>query len=104
MQPQGIVVITKITAGSKGIFSPLLPTQIGFFLLGHYLLFFGGFSAWLKGRTYELNPPYLKIVLETINDANTMETMDISLIRILSEGPDVSLKGSPTVSPTILAL
>lgn len=31
----------------------------------------------------------------------TMLTIDMSLIRMLSEGPEVSLNGSPTVSPTI---
>lgn len=40
----------------------------------------------------------------TVNPAITIETIDISLIRILSEGPEVSLKGSPTVSPTTVAL
>src|SRR5574344_1446427 len=30
--------------------------------------------------------------------------MDINLIKILSDGPDVSLNGSPTVSPTTVAL
>ena len=34
------------------------------------------------------------------NGANTNDTIVISLIRILIEGPDVSLNGSPTVSPT----
>jgi hypothetical protein len=34
----------------------------------------------------------------------TSETTDISLIKIFNEGPDVSLKGSPTVSPTTAAL
>lgn len=33
----------------------------------------------------------------------TMETIDMSLMRMLSEGPLVSLKGSPTVSPTMVA-
>ena len=33
----------------------------------------------------------------------TMETMDMSLMRMLREGPEVSLKGSPTVSPTTVA-
>ena len=33
-----------------------------------------------------------------------METIDSSLIRMLMEGPEVSLKGSPTVSPTTPAL
>ena len=32
--------------------------------------------------------------------ATVSETMDMSLMRMLSAGPDVSLKGSPTVSPT----
>ena len=36
--------------------------------------------------------------------AITMETMAISFSRILSEGPAVSLNGSPTVSPTTAAL
>src|SRR5574344_2406243 len=43
--------------------------------------------------------PYL-----TITPAKTTLTIDISLIRMLSEGPAVSLKGSPTVSPTTPAL
>jgi hypothetical protein len=43
-------------------------------------------------------------VLAIIKDAKTIDTIDINLIRILSEGPEVSLKGSPTVSPTMLAL
>merc|ERR1712072_952490 len=36
--------------------------------------------------------------------ARVREMMDMSLIRMLSAGPDVSLKGSPTVSPTMQAL
>lgn len=40
----------------------------------------------------------------TISDAKTMEAIESSLIRILMEGPAVSLKGSPTVSPTTAAL
>merc|ERR1719247_1092424 len=35
--------------------------------------------------------------------AITREMTDMSLIRMLSAGPDVSLKGSPTVSPTTVA-
>ena len=38
-----------------------------------------------------------------MNAANTRDTIDISLIRILSDGPEVSLNGSPTVSPMTLA-
>ena len=40
----------------------------------------------------------------TVSPAITMLTIDMSLMRMLSEGPDVSLKGSPTVSPTMVAL
>lgn len=40
----------------------------------------------------------------TVSPAITIETIDISLIRMLSDGPEVSLKGSPTVSPTTVAL
>ncbi len=36
--------------------------------------------------------------------ANTNETIDISLIRIFMDGPEVSLNGSPTVSPVTEAL
>ena len=36
-------------------------------------------------------------------EANTRDTTVISLIRMLMEGPEVSLKGSPTVSPTTAA-
>ncbi len=43
-------------------------------------------------------PPYcLK------NPPNTNDVMADSLMRILREGPDVSLSGSPTVSPMIAA-
>ena len=40
----------------------------------------------------------------TVSPAITMETMLISLMRMFNDGPDVSLNGSPTVSPTIVAL
>ena len=36
--------------------------------------------------------------------ANTKDLTGMSLIRILSEGPEVSLRGSPIVSPTKAAL
>lgn len=36
--------------------------------------------------------------------AKTTATMVISLMSMLIEGPEVSLKGSPTVSPTTAAL
>ncbi len=38
-----------------------------------------------------------------IRPENKMETIERSLIRILMEGPEVSLKGSPTVSLTTAA-
>ena len=41
---------------------------------------------------------------KTTSAAKTMETIDSSLIRMLMDGPEVSLKGSPTVSPTTAAL
>src|SRR5699024_5891463 len=40
----------------------------------------------------------------TISPENTMDTVDTSWMRMFSEGPEVSLKGSPTVSPTTAAL
>jgi len=39
-----------------------------------------------------------------INGAITRETTAINLIRIFKDGPEVSLNGSPTVSPTTAAL
>ena len=41
---------------------------------------------------------------QTSSGAITKETIDISLIRIFIDGPEVSLNGSPTVSPTTPAL
>ena len=40
----------------------------------------------------------------TVSPAITILTIDISFISILSDGPLVSLNGSPTVSPTMVAL
>ena len=39
-----------------------------------------------------------------VRPAITMLTIDMSLMRMLRLGPEVSLKGSPTVSPTTVAL
>ncbi len=47
---------------------------------------------------------YYKIEKFTTIAANTMETMERSFIRMLIAGPEVSLNGSPTVSPTTAAL
>ena len=43
----------------------------------------------------------LKVI---IKPENTIETVEHSLIRMFKEGPEVSLNGSPTVSPTTAAL
>ena len=40
----------------------------------------------------------------TVSPAITIDTIDISFMRMLSDGPLVSLNGSPTVSPTTVAL
>merc|ERR1719231_1754899 len=40
----------------------------------------------------------------TKNGAKTSEMIAISFMRMLSAGPDVSLSGSPTVSPVTAAL
>ncbi len=45
-----------------------------------------------------------KMLKATVSPASTTETIDISLISILRAGPEVSLNGSPTVSPTTVAL
>jgi|GEM_PF-5888485 len=39
-----------------------------------------------------------------LSETNKSDNIDINLIKILSDGPDVSLNGSPTVSPTTAAL
>ena len=38
------------------------------------------------------------------NGANVRETMVMRLMRMFMDGPEVSLNGSPTVSPTTAAL
>ena len=71
-----------------------------FFLLyqGFYRILYSRFLS-SRFRLYTINPP-----TATNNGANTTATIVISLINILIEGPEVSLKGSPTVSPTTAAL
>jgi hypothetical protein len=39
-----------------------------------------------------------------IMDAMINDTIEVSLIRMFMDGPEVSLKGSPTVSPITVAL
>lgn len=55
-------------------------------------------------RDVRVRSVYLIIDSVTMTDENTMDTIDISLISMLSDGPEVSLNGSPTVSPTTPAL
>ena len=61
-----------------------------------------------KGCPFSGRPQFLEFYLNNvfliINEAKTIETMDISLIKIFKLGPEVSLNGSPTVSPTTVAL
>jgi hypothetical protein len=63
-----------------------------------------GRSQRERPLSYYANCPYLKKLFAIMNDANTIDTMDISLIKMFKLGPEVSLKGSPTVSPTTPAL
>ena len=44
-----------------------------------------------------------RLPIDRNSGANTSDTTVISLIRMLMDGPDVSLNGSPTVSPTTAA-
>ena len=64
----------------------------------HGRAFFGS-----EGRRSYMNfsrmPPYC-----TKNGTKTSDRMADNLIRIFSDGPDVSFRGSPTVSPTTAAL
>ena len=57
----------------------------------------------IVGRGTRINEEFNKLYF-TIKPAKTMETMVKSLIRMLTDGPEVSLNGSPTVSPTTAAL
>jgi len=52
-------------------------------------------------RAYQNRPAPLLIIMKM--GANTRDTTVISLIRMLMDGPEVSLNGSPTVSPTMAA-
>ena len=54
--------------------------------------------AWTARAAYSLSE------LATMNSAKTIDTIDTSLINMFSDGPAVSLNGSPTVSPTTAAL
>ena len=69
------------------------PTRLNFIAILHY--------AFCTLHYIKKPCPALIIINK---GANTRATTDISLIRMLIEGPAVSLKGSPTVSPTTDAL
>ena len=56
----------------------------------------GLFHIWIYSTFMRLNA--------MIRPANTMETVEQSLMRMFRDGPEVSLNGSPTVSPTTAAL
>ncbi len=62
-------------------------------------------SFFRNGRVcfYQPNKP-APLLMRTNSGAKTSETIVMSLMRMLIEGPDVSLNGSPTVSPTTAAL
>ena len=60
-------------------------------------LYCRGISLFFVLYSYHYN-------MAMVSPAITMLTIDISLMRMLSDGPEVSLKGSPTVSPTMVAL
>ena len=68
------------------------------------------FTAALSFSLFKLFTPKIHVVPSRVTDqkreklttraANTMDTIERSFMRILMAGPEVSLKGSPTVSPT----
>lgn len=61
-----------------------------------------------KGRSSAAPGQFVEVKgycpIPKIYGAITSETIDISLIRMFIDGPEVSLKGSPTVSPVTDAL
>ena len=66
-------------------------------------------NQWLHSQTngYTVKPMAIQSnqwLYNQINGAITSDTTDISFIKIFNDGPDVSLNGSPTVSPTTAAL
>lgn len=50
------------------------------------------------------SPPPVHQTIYTKAEAKISDTIVITLMRMFMEGPAVSLKGSPTVSPTTAAL
>lgn len=50
------------------------------------------------------NTLFVFVLVFYVYETKSNATIDINLIKILSAGPEVSLKGSPTVSPTTAAL
>ena len=61
-------------------------------------------TGHLDGHTATCTMTSASTITEVGSVANTIDTVLRSLIRIFTAGPAVSLKGSPTVSPTTAAL
>ena len=68
-------------------------------------------NGWFLGASFLITALFLLICdypirppMATNSGANTTDTIVMSLIRMLMDGPEVSLNGSPTVSPTTVAL
>ncbi len=69
--------------------------------------FWGALQYWVLIPSFSIlcsGISYQNKLHATVSPAITIATMLISLIRILRLGPEVSLNGSPTVSPTTVAL
>ena len=74
--------------------------MIGFTIL--FKGFFGLYQFFAMGRDSIFAMG--RDPLDYNNGAMTNATTDINFNKILSDGPEVSLNGSPTVSPTTVAL
>ena len=60
-------------------------------------------SSWSSIWWRSMDMPKENIINSYNNGAITRLTIAITLIRIFIDGPEVSLNGSPTVSPTTVA-
>merc|ERR1719498_794146 len=76
-----------------------------------HLAFALSMQVWMTAQTMRATTRMMRPAMEPVVEneawqqslktgASTSETIDMSLMRMFSAGPDVSLKGSPTVSPT----
>ena len=68
----------------------------------YYLIIY--FTTSLKQRRTTEKETNYNMLNFTTSAANTIDTIERSLIRMLIAGPEVSLNGSPTVSPTTAPL